>query len=125
MLTIYKTFSRSHLDYADIIYDKPFNDSFKEKLQKVQYSAARIVTRAMKSTSWERFYKELHLEPLNDKRWYRNLVFFYKIVKGLAPPYLQSYLLSDSERTYNTTIFHKIFETNSSSHVKYWTMGKV
>ena len=36
LLTIYKTFVRSHLDYADIIYDKPFNDSFKEKLEKVQ-----------------------------------------------------------------------------------------
>ena len=31
------------------------------------------------------------------------LVFFYKIVKGLAPPYLQSYLLPDNERTYNTS----------------------
>ena len=36
LLTIYKTFIRSHLDYADIIYDKPFNDSFKEKLKKIQ-----------------------------------------------------------------------------------------
>ena len=30
-LLIYKTFARSHLDYVDIIYDKPFNDPFKEK----------------------------------------------------------------------------------------------
>ena len=36
LLTIYKTFVRSHLDYADITYDKPFNDAFKEKLEKVQ-----------------------------------------------------------------------------------------
>ena len=28
LLTIYKTFVRSHLDYADITYEKPFNDSF-------------------------------------------------------------------------------------------------
>ena len=32
--TIYKRFIRSHLDYADIIYDKPFDKSFKEKLEK-------------------------------------------------------------------------------------------
>ena len=45
LLTIaYKIFVTSHLDYADIIYDKPFNDAFKEKLEKVQYSAALIVT---------------------------------------------------------------------------------
>ena len=35
LLTIYKTFVRSHLDYADIIYDKPFNNSIKKKLQHV------------------------------------------------------------------------------------------
>ena len=38
LLTIYKTFLRSHVDYADIIYDKPFNDAFKEKPEKVQCS---------------------------------------------------------------------------------------
>ena len=32
LLTIYKTFVRSHLDYADIICDKSFNDAFKDKL---------------------------------------------------------------------------------------------
>ena len=30
------------------------------------------------------------------------IVFFYKIVKGLAPSYLQSYLFPHDERTYNT-----------------------
>ena len=44
LLTIYKIFVTSHLEYADIIYDKPFNDAFKEKLEKVQYSAALIGT---------------------------------------------------------------------------------
>ena len=30
LLTIYKAFVRSHPDYADIIYDKPDHESFKE-----------------------------------------------------------------------------------------------
>ena len=47
-------------------------------------------------------YKELGLESLCDRRWYRKLVFFYKIRKGVAPSYLQSYLLPDNERTYNS-----------------------
>ena len=34
---------------------KPFNDSFKEKLEKVQYSAGLIITGAIKGTSRERF----------------------------------------------------------------------
>ena len=91
LLTICKTFVRSHLDYADIIYDKPFNDSFKEKLEKVQFSASLIFTGAIKGTSRERLYKALGLESLCDRRWHHKLVLFYKIVKGLPPSYLQSY----------------------------------
>ena len=71
LLTIYKTFVRSHLDYVDIIYDKPFNDNFKEKLEKIQYSAALIITGTIKGTSREHLYKELGLESLCDKRSYR------------------------------------------------------
>ena len=75
---------------------------FKEKLEKVQYSAALIITKAIKGNSRECLHQELGPESLCDRRWYRKLVFFYKIVKGLAPSYLQSYLLPDNERTYNT-----------------------
>ena len=90
------------IDYADIIYDKPFNDAFKEKLEKVQYYAALIITGAIKGISRERLYKQLGLESLCNRRWYRKLVFFYKIVEGLAPSYLQSCLLLGNERAYNT-----------------------
>ena len=100
LLTMYKTFV-SRLDGADIIYDKPFNDSFREKLEKVQYSALTI-TGPIKGTSQERLYKELDLESLRDRRWYWKLIFFHKIVKGLARSYLQSYLLPDNDRIYNT-----------------------
>ena len=33
LLTIYKSFIRPHLDYGDIICDKPHNESFKKKLK--------------------------------------------------------------------------------------------
>ena len=102
LFTIYKTFVRSHLDYAGIIQDKCFNGAFKEKLEKVQYSAALIITGAIKGTSREQLYKERGLESLCNSRWYCKLVFFYKIAKVLGPSYLQSYLLPDNDRTYNT-----------------------
>ena len=44
-------FIRCHLEYADIIYNKTFNNSFKEKLANVQYSAVLIITGAIKDTS--------------------------------------------------------------------------
>ena len=37
LLTIYKSFVRSNLNYADIIYNKPFNESLKTKTEMIQY----------------------------------------------------------------------------------------
>ena len=36
LLTIYKTFIRSRLDYADIIYDQAYNSAFHDKLESIQ-----------------------------------------------------------------------------------------
>ena len=35
---------RPNLDYADIIYNKPFHESFKRKIEMVQYKAALVIT---------------------------------------------------------------------------------
>ena len=84
-----------HLDYADIVYDKPKNESFKDWLEKIQNHVALAITGAIKGTSGERIYDEFGLDDksLADRKWYRKIIFFYKIVKNLAPKYLQSYLL--------------------------------
>ena len=59
LLRIYKSFIRPHLDYADIIYDKPNNTSFKNKIENVQYRACIAITDAIQGTSRERLYREL------------------------------------------------------------------
>ena len=46
LLTIYKSFIRPHLDYGDILYDKPNNENFQNKIEKVQYRACLAITRA-------------------------------------------------------------------------------
>ena len=102
LLTIYKSFVRPHLDYADIIYDNPINDSFREKIERVQYTASLVITGAIKGTSRERLYKELGLESLSARRWSHRLIFFYKIIKGISPSYLMPYLISNNNDSYNT-----------------------
>ena len=37
LLTIHKSFVRPNLDYADIIYDKLFNESLKIEIEIIQY----------------------------------------------------------------------------------------
>ena len=94
LLTIYKSFIRPHLDYGDVIYDQPNNESFKQKIESVQYNAALAITGAIKGTSRERLYQELGLESMKDRRWYRRLTYFYNIVNGNCPEYLEKYLPS-------------------------------
>ena len=53
LLTMYKSFFRPHLDYGDILYDKPGNLKFKSKIGKVQYKACIAVTGAIQGTSGE------------------------------------------------------------------------
>ena len=57
-------FLRPNLDYADIIYDKPLKESFKRKIEMVQYNAAS----AFKGISREKIYQEVGLESLADRR---------------------------------------------------------
>ena len=75
LLTIHKCFVRPDLDYTDIIYDKPFNEFFKRKIEMVQYIAALVIAVAIKGTSRETLYQELGLESLGDRRWSRRLLF--------------------------------------------------
>ena len=100
LLTIYKTFVRPILDYADIIYDKPLTESFKDKLEMVQYNAALVITSACKGTSRDRIYRELGLESLAERRWSRKIFFFHNIINGLIPVLLQSYISYCGEGIY-------------------------
>ena len=90
LLTIYKSFIRSHLDYADVIYDQPYNASFCEKIESIQYNAALAMTGAIRGTSKDKLYKELGLEYLSLRRWSRRLCLFYKILNNKSPLYMQN-----------------------------------
>ena len=81
LITIYKAFLRPLIDYGDIIYDQPQNESFCEKLESVQYKAALAITGAIQGSSREKLYQELGLESLKSRRWYRRLSCMYKIMK--------------------------------------------
>ena len=83
LIRIYKSFVRPNLDYGDIIFDKPNNESFKSKIKSIHYKACIAITGSIQGTSRERLYRELDLESLSDRCWFRKLTFLYKIVKGL------------------------------------------
>ena len=57
LITIYKAFIRSHLDYGDILYDQALNKLPKEKLESIQYNACLALTGAIRSTPIEKIYQ--------------------------------------------------------------------
>ena len=78
LLTIYKTFIRSHLDYDDIIYDQAYNASFHQKLKLLQYNSCLAVRGEVRGTSRESISEELGLESIKVRCWFRKLFCFYK-----------------------------------------------
>ena len=92
LLNIYKAYIRPHLDYGDIIYDKPNVQNFINRVESVQYNAALAITGAIRGTSKERIYNELGVESLEKRRWYRRMCLFWKIINGLTPSYLRDSL---------------------------------
>ena len=107
LLTIYKSFIRPHLDYCDIIYDQPNNESFCTKIEHIQYNAALAITGAIKGTSQTKLYKELGLEPLKFRRLFRRLCTFLKIKTSGKPEYLFN-LIPRGQHSYNTRLLDQI-----------------
>ena len=98
LLTISKSFVRSHLDYGDIIYHQPKNKSFCQRLDFYQHNAASAITEAIRGISQTKMYKELVLESLKFRRYFRRLCTFFKIEQSVLPSYLFN-LIPQSNRT--------------------------
>ena len=73
LITLYTSIARSHLDYADVIYDQPHNESFCNSIESIQYNAALAITSAIRGTSKERIYQELGFESLRHRRWFHRM----------------------------------------------------
>ena len=90
------------LDYADSIYDKPFNESFKTKIEMIPYWAALVFTWTIKGTSGHCLYQEIGWKSLADKRWFCKAFFFRKIANGRFLSYLPRYLNHCNDGVYQT-----------------------
>ena len=84
-------FLRPYINYGDIIYDQPSNESFCEKLESIQYKTALAITGTIQDTSTENFFfRELGLESLKLRRWFRCKCCMLKIMKNEVPEYLNN-----------------------------------
>ena len=113
LITLYKAFVPSHLDYGDIIYDQAHNASFHQKLVSVQYNACLAITGAVRGSSRGKMYQKLGLESLQQRRWYRKLCGFSKVFKKKRPRYLFN-IISIRNTIYSTRnhVYIPLFKTN-------------
>ena len=88
---IVHAFVSSKLDYCNgILYGLPQNQI--QKLQRLQNSAARLVTRTKKSEHITPVLINLHWLPVQQRIIFKLLLNTYKALKGLAPDYLSTLL---------------------------------
>ena len=87
--TIYITFIRSLLEYADVIWDN-CTQYEKNEIEKIQIEAARIATGATKLVSINDRYKEICWDTLQKRRDDNKLTLFCKMYNNIAPGYLSS-----------------------------------
>ena len=87
--TIYFSFIRPLLEYADVVWNNCTQYESNE-LDKVQNEAARIVTGATKLASIDSLHTETGWETLGSRRKNHKLTMFYKMKNGLCPDYLVS-----------------------------------
>ena len=96
LITIFKSFTRPHRDYGDIIYDRAYNTSFHLNIESIQYNAALAITGAVRGTSGEKLYQELGFESLQQRR-----CCLFKIIKNQSPRYLFQLVPSPDARYFS------------------------
>ena len=79
-MTIYELFSRTHLDYGDVIYDRASNELLIPPNSWIS-STAIAITGAMRGSSFEKVFQGLDPETLKSRSRLRKFCRFYKLIK--------------------------------------------
>ena len=75
LLTIYKSFIRPHLDYGDVIYDQPLNESLSNKIESVQYKAVLAITEAIQGSSRKKIISGIGFRAFTSKAVNETIMF--------------------------------------------------
>ncbi|KAF7689309.1 hypothetical protein HF521_012662, partial [Silurus meridionalis] len=84
-------FISSRIDYCNALYTG-LNQSLLNRLQMVQNAAARLLTNTSKCSHITPVLRSLHWLPVRFRVEYKVLLFVFKAINDLAPPYLAELL---------------------------------
>ena len=86
---MYNSLIRPILEYGNILFDDG-SITLSQRIESVQYSAARVCTGALLTTSRNNLLQELGWKTLADRRQIHKLTHYYKMTNQLVPSYLHS-----------------------------------
>ena len=93
--TLYRSIIEPYFSYRCLVWDS-IGDTLSNSLQRLQNRAARIVTGAAYSKPSGEVFEELGWTQLNSMRQFHKAIMMFKIVNGLAPPYLTEMFTSNN-----------------------------
>ena len=68
LLSQFTNFIKPYLDYADIVFGKPSNATFPNRIESAQHNAASAIAVTIRSTSKEKLYQELGFKTMKERR---------------------------------------------------------
>ena len=86
-LTVYRSIIEPYFKFCSLVWDS-IGDTLSKKLQTLQNRAARIITGLPYSVRSARILELLGWSSLAEMRMQHKAIMMYKIVHGLAPPYM-------------------------------------
>ena len=92
--TVYTSFIRPTLEYADVVWDN-ITQAEEEELEKIQTEALRIITGATRLVSIQNLYNESSFESLKSRRRQHKLVHFFKMKNCPSTPSYLSNLITE------------------------------
>ena len=80
-----------------------------KSIENIQIQAATIVAGCWKKTNISKLYKELGWESLADRRTFRRLTLYYKILNNKTPSYLKDLVLESAPPSISTQRYKNTF----------------
>ena len=94
--TMYFSYVRSILEYADILFCNTSQENLKQ-IDTMQKRAGKIVSGAMRCTSSDAIYEELSWQRLSDRRQNRMTILYSNKIHHRAPSYLLPHIPENVE----------------------------
>ena len=105
-------FTTSHLVYCNSLYIN-LPQSHIAPLQRIQNSAARLVSRTKKSDHITPVLRSLHWLPVSHRIQFKVLTLAYKVKHGLAPKYISELLIPKKQPT------TRVLRSSSTAHLEF------